>query len=100
MLREVLQRVIVERGQPITEQRRLPIAQNLDHEIDRRDRTQEHRVAPGRRGQWNGNELACPRGVSGALVKLLREDFRKGRLAIRQAVKETRELADEPRAVR
>ena len=99
MVRKILQRLIVKRGQPVTEQRGLSIAENLDHEIARRDRAQEYRLAPHRRRQRNGNELARSGSGRGALAELLPEDLRSDGFAIRTAVKEAGELADEPRAI-
>ena len=66
MIGEVLQRLVVERGQAVTEERCLSIAENRDHEIARRHGAQEYRVAPHSSRQRHGNELVDLRGRSSA----------------------------------
>ena len=57
VVRKILQRLIVKSSQPVTEQRCLSTAENLDHEIAWRDGAQEYRLAPHRGSQRYGNEL-------------------------------------------
>jgi hypothetical protein len=99
MVRQILQSLIVERGQPVTHERRLTIAENLDHEIAGRDLAQEYRLAPHRGGQRNRHELVHSRRGCDALVQLLPKTLRSRDLPIRKAVKEADELAEEPRAI-
>ena len=68
MVRQILQRLIVQGGEPVTEERGLPIGENLDHEIARRDGAQEYGLAPNCSGQRHRNELARSRGGRGALT--------------------------------
>ena len=78
MIGEVLQRLVVERGQAVAEERCLPIAEDGDHEIARRHGALEYRVAPYSRRQRHGNDLVGTGGRSDA-AEVLGQDLRGAR---------------------
>ncbi len=57
VLSEIRERVVVERGQPVADQRRRPVRHDRRHEFVARDAAVEDRVAPYVRRQRDGDQL-------------------------------------------
>ena len=106
---EERQRLIVQGGKPVAEERRLSIGENADTRSAGATRRSKDRIAPDRSGQRNRDEVdgrvRCGRPAACSPIGLRRPQTaheRIGRLhdGCRARCKDTRELCDEARAIR
>src|SRR5258706_1067114 len=108
MVGEILERAVVEHREPETQERRLAVCENGEHDLARRDAAPEDRAAPEVHGQRNRHELGGARvgwrvrapAASGRLAQRLQERLRGRLAAFRRVVEQPRDLVDESAAIR
>ncbi len=106
MIGEIRERLVVERGEAVAEQRGRTIGDDRDHQILARDPAAKDRAAPQFRRQRNGYQIdrsLVGRGGAAVPQRFANRPQKRVRLhprALRQAVGKTRDFENEPAAVR
>ncbi len=99
MLREKLERLIVERGERMTHQGRAAVADDRGDELVGVDRPAKNRAIPGTGGQWY-RHARCGPGPRARRIGLTAAQVREGRSALRRLrVEQAGQLGHEPRAI-